>query len=198
MKKLFKQVAAVLLLLLIASPVFATTNLNDFRSGIKSIQRGTHTMTTTSDAVTISSVNTTHAFVIISYSAPDSSDPRCIPAAYLTNSTTLTLTNGDAFAGNLPTVAWQVIELVPQFYGAVIKSVQSGQQAMTSTSVNVPLSSVNTNKSFSIVTWESPTNTNAHKDAVMGVITGATTLNLSQGAAGTTAATANWTVIEFY
>jgi len=84
--------------------------------GVKSVQRGTASVTTT-NTVTISSVDTSKSVVIATVKSGtnqysfDNARWACTASTALTNSTTITLTNGAG--GNIfgtSSVDWQVVE----------------------------------------------------------------------------------------
>jgi hypothetical protein len=85
--------------------------------GIKSVQRGTTSVTTTS-TVTISSVDTSKSVVIATVKSGTNRYVTvdawwaCTASTALTNSTTITLTNGAYSTSTHGTsdVAWQVVE----------------------------------------------------------------------------------------
>ena len=86
-----------------------------FGGGIKSIQRGSTTLTGNSDTVTISSVNTAKSIVIATYRSgrtkEDTTNYAVSASAVLTNSTTLTVYRGRASPNvDNPTLDWQVVE----------------------------------------------------------------------------------------
>ena len=104
------------------------SNLNDFQSGIKSIQRGSQTMDATSKAVTITAVVMAQSMVLVSCMAGDSTVSGAFASGVLTNTTTLTLEMG--YRGATTVVKWQVIEFQPLYFGARIKSLQRGETDM--------------------------------------------------------------------
>ena len=81
-----------------------------FGSNIKSVQRGEKTLgdSTATDTVTITAVDTSKAFVVISYSYNSNVVSEVLVDAFLTNTTTITFTRGTGT--NIVIIAWQVVE----------------------------------------------------------------------------------------
>ena len=105
MKKLSVWLIVVVLSLgLFASAIDAGT----FGSGIKLVQRGTKTVASTSDTVTVTEVNMDKSFLTSSWSASSGSLSYFVPTVVLTNSTTLTFTVGAAVQDAI--ISWEVVE----------------------------------------------------------------------------------------
>ena len=78
-------------------------------NNVKSLQKGTKVVSTTSEIVTITGVEPTKSVLFISWDAPMSSNMHNLSASgELTNSTTITLFQ--ASSGVVRTIKWQVIE----------------------------------------------------------------------------------------
>jgi len=110
-------------------------------SNIKSIQRGTFTMTATSNTITISSIDITKSVVMVTITGATSAayDASSSTKGVLTNPTTLTLTRQDTTYGIV--VTWVVVEFNN------VKSLQTGIKYM-SANTTVTISSVNVSKSL--------------------------------------------------
>ncbi len=113
------------------------------------VQRGTESMSVVSLNVTISPVNTSKAFVLLSTRSSSSSLRDLLVTGKLVNSTTLQLSKNDSSSPSLTIVEWQVIQ-GSNFNvqsGGVFAPAGSGSQI-----INVSLnSSVNLTESFIVV-----------------------------------------------
>jgi len=155
----------------------------------KSIQEGVLSgWTDNSQAITISAVDTTKAFVKISYRI-DSADPQYyLINCQLENSTTVRIKR---YSGGVAvTIHWQVIE----FTSGV--TVQRGVRYMNSTTENISISSVDLSKSFPIITWLNLGTQFSTEDAMQAYISSSTNLELKAYGAGGTVEV-QWQVIEY-
>ena len=104
------------------------SNLNDFQSGIKSVQRGSQAMDAISKAVTIDAVVMAQSMVWVSSMSGDNAPSDLFASGTLTDTTHLTIEMGYRVATTI--VKWQVVEFQPLYFGARIKSLQRGETVM--------------------------------------------------------------------
>lgn len=157
--------------------------LNSIQEGLLSSWTGNNT------TITISSVDITKAFVTISWRI-DANEPQHFSVtAQLENSTTIRIQRYSTSA-NAINLRWQVVE----FSSGV--TVQRGSRVMNSATENVALSSVDTSKSFPIITLRNVGVEFTAEDGVEAYISSSTNLELAGGAAGTYV-TVEWQVVEY-
>ncbi|MGE3843690.1 MAG: Ig-like domain-containing protein, partial [Vicinamibacterales bacterium] len=175
--------------------VSITWSVVEYASGV-TVQRGTSTTmgAATTNDVTITSVTTTKAFPLISWSIDGVvHGANDYPKAKLTSSTNLQVAT-TVEGGSNQTVSWQVVEFS---YGA---TVQSGDLsfATTDSSKTATVTSVNTAKSWLVFTHTSDDGTSANigQKLVRGVVTNATTLTFDRANTGQ-AMDLTWYLIEF-
>lgn len=154
-----------------------------------SIQEGSlSSWTGNNTTVTISAVDTTKAFVKISYRI-DSADPQYyLVNCQIENSTTIRIKR--YASGVAITIFWQVIE----FTSGV--SVQRGVRYMNSATENITISYVDLSKSFPIITWLNLGSQFSTEDAMQAYISSSTNLELKAYGAGSTVEV-QWQVIEY-
>lgn len=157
-------------------------------SNIKSIQRGSVTMTAKGQTITISPVDTTKAIVRINYFYGSSQIGGCLISAELTNSTTITLNQGGSLSYQV--VEWEVIEFNN------IKSLQRGIATTTTASSDITISSVDTLKSIIFYSHQSTsTSTTLLGNAIRVFLLSNTKLQVAQREAINLST--YWQVIEF-
>ncbi|MBP1738856.1 MAG: hypothetical protein H6Q48_1149 [Deltaproteobacteria bacterium] len=159
---------------------------------IKSVQSGTTSFGGGSTTVTITSVDTTKAFLLFGISEPDQTSAwDYLISGQITNATTLTF----ARPGNNKTVT--VYWYVAEFSSGV--SVQRGSANMRGkTTVNQPITAVDTTKSFPIVSYrDSGTNNLSANCLLKSKITSATNLELALRANGDGTSVAEWQVVTY-
>lgn len=159
---------------------------------IKSLQRGSHTMTATSNNITINSVDISKSIVKISIKSNSATGNERVSfvLARLANSTTLTLEIDLFSAGIMPVVEWEVIEFNN------VKSLQRGTFTFSATSTNVTITSVDTTKSVIFFSHTCQIASGFPGRSIMsGKISNATTLNFAQVQADSKSV--HWQVIEF-
>lgn len=134
-------------------------------SNIKSIQRGTLTLTTTSADVTISEISENSSIVKI-YNKPKTSvDIQARNACIKTKITSSTNINfAKNTSGNDVDIFWEAIEFKN------IKSIQRGDYRITTQGVleSITISAVDLSKSFIVASWTS-TGANSNTAAVMDI-----------------------------
>ncbi len=126
-----------LLTILCTAPAGAAT--------LNSVQSGTTTITGGSKTVTITSVDTSKAFLVFGVNVTEQEPSKAQISGQITNATTLTFER--VVSGNTVTITWQVVE----FTSGV--SVQRGAADISGTGfpANATLTAVNTAKSFPIL-----------------------------------------------
>ena len=142
----------------------------------KSIQTGTTTIAagSASNTATITSVDTTKAFLVFGVSEGNINPQFGQISGQITNATTLTFTRATAASSPAVTVKWYVAE----FSSGV--TVQRGAAIMTtSTSLNVTLTTVNTAKAFPLISLRTTGATFDGNDFVKARITSSTNLELT-------------------
>ena len=157
---------------------------------VNSVQSGTTTIASSSSSrsVTITSVDTSKAFLVFSSTVNDADPQDSQVTGQLTNSTTVTFQrNSNGFS--TVDIDWYVVE----FTSGV--SVQRGSATMSSNTVNQSLSSIDTSKSFPIISYLASGTVYGANDFVRARITSSTNLELSQDA--TISGTVEWQVVEF-
>lgn len=164
--------------------------------GIKSAQHGTASIATSGGTytdVTISSVDTSKAIVLVSYKADQTaatSNTVCI-GGELTSSTNLRLHRYSDSASYSVSIAYTVIEY------SVVKSKQSGKLTMASTPDTVTITSVDTSKSILVFSYTSPNSSvNMAYSCIRGTITNSTTLTFD--VVSGINYEVYWQVVEFY
>lgn len=180
----------LLLLITLLTAVPATASY--VPSAVKSVQRGTITITsdtsgagTTSNTATITSVNTTYSAVdCLGWSNNNGTDQAGIViGAVLTNATTVTATMFNDANGSISILSFEVMEFVPNF----IKSIQATSVTIAggSGSNTATISSVNTAKTRLFYGCPYATTnpaTNLARDVIGRVtLTNATTLTANRG-----------------
>jgi len=162
----------------------------NFTSGVY-VQRGSRTMSSTFVNTAINSVNLTRSFPIISMQSQVAYSCRAFSRAKLTSNTNLQLYVGCAASDSL--IQWQVIE----FANAVV---QSGDITFDSTtpSLTVPVTSINTAKSWLFYTINSTaaSSGNIGQKLIRGLVTNQTTLTFDRDATGV-GWTLTWYLVEF-
>ena len=156
---------------------------------IKSVQRGSQAMGTTPTTVTINSVDTSKSFVICDF-RPSDGQSLTRPTCELTGATSLVITMGSADASTF--VNWQVVE----FSSGV--SVQRNLQAFAAgdTLINVPITAVDTSKTFVLVTSRGYAGDSVDEQfTIRARLTSTTNLELSRNESGTAVGVA-WQVIQ--
>ena len=161
---------------------------------IKSIQRGSYALSSTSGTVSITAVNLSQAIVKISY-YPGAGQTGNANAANITatlTSTTQVTFNKVVGTGSVE-IDWEVIEFDN------VKSLQTGSVDLNSVaSVNVSITSVNTSKSILFFSFTNNMNTAvASYWFLKGKIASATQLTFAMTAANSPSIVASWQVIEF-
>jgi hypothetical protein len=119
---------------------------------IKSIQRGTFTMTGVADSITISEVDLGSSVVLLTFVSPSANSPnKMIVKGELTTSTNLNLeVNADPL-GDDSKVQWTVVEFNN------VKSLQTGQYTLQNDNIEetVAISEIDTNKALLFVSFNS-------------------------------------------
>lgn len=158
-------------------------------SNIKSIQRGTATMNSTTVNVAISAVDLTKAVVIVNFASLNANitDSEVSIKATLTSSTNLQLSNIVATYGII-VVSWTVIEFNN------VKSLQSGSYTSTSTSDSITISSVNMAKSQLFYSSTSNNGNPSQYILLNCYLSNATTITISHYAA---TRVISWYLVEF-
>lgn len=110
------------------------------------VQRGQTTLSSGTGTASITAVDRSRAFIIISNTAVTTTGEECLVKAQF-NSTTEIQFDLDSGASAAPVVEWQVIE----WEGASVQEVSSG--AMNNTTLNVAISEVDLNKTFVVYSW---------------------------------------------
>lgn len=157
---------------------------------LKSIQEGLlASWTGNNTTITISAVDTTKAFVKISWRIDNNEPQYYLVSAQLENSTTVRIQRYSS-GGNPVNLRWQVVE----FSSGV--TVQRGSRVLNSATENVTISAVDTSKSFPILTLRNIGIIYSPDDGVEAYISSSTNLQLSAGVAGAWV-TMEWQVVEY-
>ena len=162
---------------------------------LKSVQSGTATIANGSSSTTgtITSVDTTKSFLVFGASLASNvtADPLYGQVTgQITNATTLTFARNST-TGDI-TIKWYVAE----FTSGV--TVQRGNTSMQGVATaNVSLTTVNTAKSFPIVSFRTAGATYGTNDFVGAQVTSSTNLQLSLDSAGDTNSQVEWQVVEY-
>lgn len=179
-------IGALLCLVLIvgALPVRAAT--------LKSVQSGTTTIPVNSNSqtVTITSVDTTKAFLVFSVTTDEAKPNISEVRGQITNATTLTFNRSVINNTPVAKIAWYVAE----FTSGV--SVQRGSVAMDVTTKNVTITGVTTSRSFPIISYESKSGNYDATVFIKAKITSSTNLEISNQQADANA-TVEWQVVDF-
>lgn len=155
----------------------------------KSIQEGSLSgWTGNNTTIPITAVDTTKAFVKCSYRIENGDPQNYLLNFQLENSTTIRLKRYNA--GTAMTIFWQVIE----FDSGV--TVQRGSRNMNSATENVSISSVDTSKSFPIISFLNLGTQLSQEDLVQAYISSSTNLELKAYSSGSTVEV-QWQVIEY-
>ena len=166
-------------------------------SKLKTIQSGTTTLTTAQSANTasITAVDLSKSFLVFSYKGSSGNDDDAGLGQIrgkLTSTTQITFTRFWPGGSSSFTIEWRVIE----FTSGV--SVQRGTYGNVSGTVNVAISSVNTAKSFAIVTESGWLNSGVSGHIVNRArITSSTNLELYAGLTGAWNTQTEWQVVEW-
>ncbi len=160
-------------------------DLNSVQSGSDTLGAGAASKT-----VTISSVDTSKTFIVVSCS-PDTDRPERGQISWeLTDATTITIFR-NASAGGAITFQWYASE----FSSGVV--VQRGTQVMDATTENVTISSVTLNKSFVLSSADQGGGAYSADDFTKSRLTTSTNLELTMDVAGNASTLLKWQVIEF-
>lgn len=173
------------------------TALRGASSIIKSVQRGTIVMTTTSDTATIAAVdleNTRLRFLGFNNNNAADNIPDATVRIALTNATTITATRAASGASS-PIVSYEVIEYLP----GVIKSVQRGSIAILSAASNTAtITQVNPAKSeIDFLGVQFPTTATQREWAYVSLTNGTTVTGTRSSVAATTT-TVGYQVVEWF
>lgn len=163
-------------------------------SNIKTIQRGSVVVGSTSTNVTISTVDTDKAIVKLSFTPTSTNDPsESLVRGKITTSTNLQLLKNSA-ASSTTTVYWEIVEFNN------IKTLQKGEVNLSTTqSNNITISSVNLNKTIvfdSFTTNRSTTTDNMLYSFEKCALTTTTNLNILRGGI-LNSSTHNYQILEF-
>ena len=166
----------------------AKTKLTGTYSNIKSIQRGTVSMTTNT-SVTISSIILTDSIVLLSVTDGGSKSFTLSSdiTGILTGQTTLSLTRGAGTQTLM--VQWQVIEFKN------VKSLQSG--SITNFSGSIAISSINTLKSFCLINFYNTSSITSPSSYPSVKILDSTHIEIDRGYNAQSGCNMFWQVIEF-
>ena len=159
---------------------------------LKGVQSGTATLATNSASVTvnITAVDPTKAFLVFSTTLDSSNPDHSHISGQITNANTITFQRSASGAPAVANIRWYVAE----FSSGV--TVQRGSRAITALNHDIPISAVDTSKSFPLVSARVPGDTYSSNDFFQAKLTSSTNLRLSQGlAAG--GGTVEWQVVEF-
>jgi len=161
---------------------------------LKSVQTGTATIASTSASTTATlspAVDTTKAFLVFGVSENNANPQYGQISGQITNSTTVTFQR-DAATGAV-TVKWYVAE----FTSGV--TVQRGTSSALNgiSSLDIPITSVNTTKSFPLINYRIAGVTFGGNDFVKAKLTSSTNLNLALGANGVATAFVEWQVVQY-
>ena len=156
------------------------------------VQSGSVTIPSGSQSavVMINPVNTTKAFLVFGISFNDANPNFSQVTGQITNATTLTFQRSIGTSSPAVTVKWYVAE----FINGV--SVQRGSTAMDATTKNIPLTAVDTIRSFPIITCRVSGSSYTNDDFVKARLTSSTNLELTINTSNA-AGIVEWQVIEF-
>ena len=159
---------------------------------LKAVQSGTTTIANgnSSATATLTAVDTSKAFLVFGVSENTSNPQDGQISGQITNSTTVTFQR--VGTSGAVTVKWYVAE----FTSGV--SVQRGTSpALTGTSADITISSVDLTKSFPLVSFRITGTTFGGNDFVKAKLTSATNLNLAMQANGDATAFVEWQVVQY-
>ena len=173
--------------------VSVTTTDNDTQTqggGTQATQSGTATMADgrTSTTATIRSVEMTRTFLVFSTTSDRTHPANAQVRGELTNSTTLTFTRSGT-SGDV-TIKWSVVE-----YATGVTVQRGTTSTLTGTTNNISIASVNTSKSFPIISSSQSGTTFGGSHFLKAKLTSATNLEVAVAAAGTPVV--SWQVVEF-
>ncbi len=176
----------------VSSPVSATTSSPPPTSTLPAVKSGSVTLLSGSQSatVTIAPVDITKAFLVFGMSFNDANPGFSQVTGQITNATTLTFRRSSGTSAPAVTVKWYVAE----FLSGV--SVQRGSTAMDAATKNIPLTAVDTARSFPIITYRNSGSSYTNDDFVKAKITSSTNLELSIDLP-VAAGIVEWQVIEF-
>lgn len=156
------------------------------------VQRGNASGTATQLNATISSVNTSAAFILFRANTADASPSQRMFTANFSSDTVVTFDKYDVNPTSL--IRWQVIE-------SNDLDVQRGHAVFASgnASANVPINAVDLDETFVIITSRCDTTSNSNTNSAFfaGNLTSSTNLLLTRGNEGECDATVNWQVVEW-
>jgi chitodextrinase len=159
--------------------------LNSAQSGSVTIPSGSQSAT-----VTINPVDITKAFLVFGISLNDANPSFSQVTGQITNATTLTFRRSSGTSAPAITVKWYVAEFISGV------SVQRGSTAMDATTKNIPLTAIDTTRSFPIITYRVSGSSYTNDDFVKAKITSSTNLELTINLP-TATGIVEWQVIEF-
>jgi hypothetical protein len=158
---------------------------------VKAVQSGAVSFTAadSTKTATITAITTAKSILFFTYSGNTSSNPNDeLARGTITNTTTLTFTR--FAASNTLQVEWFLVE----FSSGV--TAQQGYQASVSTTTNITVTSVNTAKSWSQISFDADSYSFDDDIPVSQYLSSSTNLSL-QRSGSTTPVDANWQVIEY-
>jgi hypothetical protein len=159
-------------------------------SNIKSIQRGTATISALTTNITITSVDLSKSIVIMTQSLREN-DARVSVTAKITTATNLQLVSN--LVGSTNTfVSWEVIEFNN------VKSLQKGLATFTgSAGFNTTITSVNLSKAMIVSSSRLSATASGHLHSCTARLTTQTNINFQGWSSATDAQNVEWQVIEF-
>lgn len=158
---------------------------------VKAVQTGTVSFTAadSTKTATITAITTAKSILFFTYSGNTSSNPNDeFARGTITNTTTLTFTR--FAASNTLQVEWFLVE----FTSGV--TAQQGYQASVGTTTNVTVTSVNTAKSWSLISFDVDSCSFDDDTPTSQYLSSSTNLKLQRSGSGNTL-DANWQVVEY-
>ncbi len=143
---------------------------------VRSIQRGTATVTGTTTDVTVNSVDMSKSFLTFSTTCDDADVRDFMLSCALTSSTNIRFQR--VGNGTTADVAYELIE----FYGDI--TVQHGSHTIASTTDNITISSVDLDKTFVVATIRRTGTDYGSDDGFIADLTGPTNLQIRAGGTG--------------
>jgi len=126
-------------------------------NNIKSIQRGRLELTSTSQNINISAVDTSKAVIYVNYQSGISNGTAAVRGK-IVDSTTINLSK---FGTDKAYVSWVVVEFDN------VKSLQKGDYTLSTGIATIPISTVDLNKSLLVCSWQSDNSDNASYSVLM-------------------------------
>lgn len=167
-------------------------SLNQNGNSVDNVQSGSISLPNTSVTVAITSVVLNKAVLVFTYTSTDGGDTPIINHVLGKINSTIQI----EFVRNSTTSDIEIQWFVIEFKATAPATVQRGVHTDTFSTVNIPISSIDTDHSFPIISWNSNNGTLNDEDNIKAEIMSSVLLNIKVGTGVTTGDDVAWQVVE--